>query len=173
MSSIAHSTMGCGIHRMNELNIREAVRGLVVDGLGRTLLVRFEFTAGTRWALPGGGIDPGETHHQALRRELAEEIGLHTPDIGVHLWNRIYHLRFGEWDGQREQVYAITVPTGFEPQPVFSWEQLNAERVFELRWWSIEELDHHRPPTAPSGLVGLLRCFLSGDWPTEPLSIDP
>ena len=28
----------------------------------------------------------------------------------------------------------------FDPQPQFSWERLNAEHVFELRWWTIAEI---------------------------------
>ena len=42
------------------LRIREAVRALVLDPEHRVLLVRFEFRDGTRWALPGGGLDDNE-----------------------------------------------------------------------------------------------------------------
>ena len=57
----------------SELRIREAVRALVIDPDDRVLLVRFEFpNTGTHWATPGGGVEPGETDHQALRRELDE-----------------------------------------------------------------------------------------------------
>ncbi len=141
--------------------IRAAVRALVLDDVGNTLLVKFEYTNGTIWALPGGGIDDGETHHQALCRELREEIGLENPTIGAHLWTRTFELRFGDFDGQCERVHAVHVPAQFEPQPHFSWEQLNAERVFEMRWWSADELDEHRPMTAPRNLVTLMRSYLA------------
>ena len=160
---------------LSVLRIREAVRGLVVDGEARVLLVRFEFPAGTRWALPGGGLDSGESHHDALRRELAEELGLHDPVIGAHLWNRLHIVAFlsGEFDGQREQIYEVDVPAGFEPQPMFSWEQLNAEFVYELRWWTLAELEAARVHTAPRQLVKLLHDYLTLGPPPAPIDVEP
>lgn len=160
---------------ISALRIREAVRGLVVDSEGRVLLVRFEFPAGTRWALPGGGLDAGETHHDALRRELAEEVGLHDALIGAHLWNRLHIVAFmsGEFDGQREQIYEVDVPAGFDPQPQFSWEQLNAEFVFELRWWTLTELKQARVDTAPRDLVRLLHNYLTMGPPPQPIDVEP
>jgi 8-oxo-dGTP pyrophosphatase MutT (NUDIX family) len=167
-------------HDVSELRIRQAVRGLVVDSEARVLLVRFEFPADagltrTRWALPGGGLDPGETHLDALRRELAEELGLHDPVIGAHLWNRLHIVAFvnGLFDGQREQIYEVDVPAGFEPQPMFTWEQLNAEFVYELRWWTLSELQQLRPDTAPLHLARLLHEYLTVGPPPTPIDVEP
>ena len=147
--------------------LREAVRALVVDDDGRTLLVRFEFSAGTRWALPGGGIDAGESVREALRRELIEEIGLYDPEIGPQLWMRTHHIRFHIWDGQREQVFVVRVPNGFEPQPMLSWEQLHDESVYELRWWTADELDELQPQTNPPQLAQALRSYVEFGPPDE------
>ena len=124
------------------LRIRQAVRALLVTPERTVLLVRFEFATATVWALPGGGLEPGEDHLTALRRELIEEVGLDDAVIGAHVWTREHVIPFedGLWDGQRDVVHLV--PTQhFEPRPALSWEQLRAERLHEIRWWSVEEIE--------------------------------
>lgn len=52
----------------------EVVAAVVVAADGRTLLVRKRGTAA--YMNPGGKLEPGESHRDALVRELQEEIGL-------------------------------------------------------------------------------------------------
>lgn len=57
-----------------------AVGAIVTDAEGRILLVRED----GRWLAPGGQVEPGETHAEALVREVREETGVEiVPDDPV------------------------------------------------------------------------------------------
>lgn len=47
------------------------VRAVVLDGENRVFLIKHSYVSG--WHLPGGGVETGETLHEALKRELIEE----------------------------------------------------------------------------------------------------
>ncbi len=158
---------------MTGLRIRRAVRAVLLTPGGSVLLVRFEFPTGTVWALPGGGLDPGEDHLTALRRELIEEVGLHDPDIGPHVWSREHIVPFidGLWDGQRDVYHLCAVDEPFEPRPALSWEQLRNERLHELRWWTTDEITAATASGtrfAPGRLAELLNDLVSNGAPDTP-----
>ena len=157
---------------MSGLRIRLAARAVVLDPDDRILLVRFEFPTRTVWATPGGGIEPGERPDDAIRRELGEETGLVSPEIGPLLWTRLHIIPFigGRWDGQREQYYLVRT-AAFTPSPQHSWEQLNTEYVFELRWWTQAELDAASETFAPERLPDLVRSLVRDGPPTEPIEV--
>lgn len=53
------------------------VGAVIRDPAGRLLLIRRGHEPGAGlWSLPGGRIEPGETHQQAVVREVLEETGL-------------------------------------------------------------------------------------------------
>jgi ADP-ribose pyrophosphatase YjhB (NUDIX family) len=57
--------------------IRIRAAAIIVEN-GRILLEKHAKDGREYWVLPGGGVDPGETLSEGLRRELREEIGVET-----------------------------------------------------------------------------------------------
>lgn len=154
------------------MKLREAARALIVDDDGCVLLVRFEFNGHTVWATPGGGLEPGEDPVEGLRRELSEELGLADPTIGPQVWERTHLIPLSTGhDGQRERIFLVRTPR-FAPEPAIGWEQMRAESVHEMRWWSLDEitaLDAPHTRFAPSRLAELLPPLLAGELPDTPL----
>lgn len=156
------------------LRIRQAVRALLITPDAHVLLVRFEFPTRTVWALPGGGLDPGETHLDALHRELIEEVGLRDPVVGAHVWDREHIIAFddGLWDGQRDRFYVVQAAERFEPTPALTWEQLRAERLHELRWWHVDDVEQATVDGvsfAPRALGTHLRALITNGPPAAPI----
>jgi TDG/mug DNA glycosylase family protein len=150
--------------------LREAVRALILDPESRTLLVRFAGDPGW-WTPPGGGMDAAETPERALARELAEEAGLTEYELGPEIWCRVHRFpgmqRHG---GQAERVFLVRAAP-FEPRPELTREQLAAEGVVELRWWTPEELAASNELFAPRRLPELVRELVDRGPPPVPVDV--
>jgi 8-oxo-dGTP diphosphatase len=152
--------------------LRDAARAVVLDPDRRVLLVRFELPERSLWACPGGGVEPGETHEDAIRRELHEEVGLELRELGPCIWTRTHLLPMfgGRWDGQVERFYLVETDA-FEPAPRLTVEQLRAEFVTDLRWWTADELDVSSEIHAPRALPALVRSLLADGPPPTPIDV--
>jgi 8-oxo-dGTP pyrophosphatase MutT (NUDIX family) len=100
--------------------------GMVARRGGEVLLIRqYRFTVDEWvWAIPSGGVDPGETPRQAAMRELEEETGYRADDARLVL---DYYPSYGSGN-QRILI--------FETDAVeHTGRSFDAHEVHEVRWF--------------------------------------
>lgn len=86
-----------------------ATTAVVTDSHGRILLVRRRDN--DLWALPGGGMDLGESIEQAAVREVQEETGLHVEVTGlVGVYSNPNHVVAYD-DGEVRQQFSLCFST--------------------------------------------------------------
>lgn len=115
----------------------------VIEDDGRFLLTRRQsgvHLAGM-WEFPGGKIDPGETDHGALERELREEL-----DVHIEVGERMFRTRHTYPDRTVDlSFYRCNLRS--DPQP-----QLGQE----MRWVPRAELASLGLPPADTEFIALL-----------------
>ncbi len=159
--------------------VREIARALVFDPNDRLLLIEYEAVrpidparpdARGFWFMPGGGLEPGESHETACRRELAEEIGVDDVELGpcVAVCDGPFHL-FRTSRDARERYFVVRL----------SNDRVDTSRLAETednpvrgtRWWPLHELAASSERVEPEGLAALAQRIVSGDVPPEPVRL--
>lgn len=89
-----------------------------------------------QWGLPGGGMEPGESLEDALRREVREELGIEIEDIRPLFFKDGTETKSTP-DGRSQKIYMIYLLFGC--LAVSENIQLNEEFV-EYAWAALSEI---------------------------------
>lgn len=152
---------------------RHAARVLLLDERDRVLLfegVDPHVPDAPFWFTPGGGVEADESHEVAARRELAEETGLTTAELGPVVWTRVGEFDFlGESYRQHERFFLARVPA-WEVDTV-GFNEVEQRSVRGHRWWSVAELRAESPVVFPTSLADRLGDLLRDGPPADPVDV--
>jgi len=150
---------------------RECVRALILspEPDPTVLLIHLVLPDRNFWITPGGGVAPGESHSEALTRELQEELGRGDLEIGPHIWTRdgMYRWR-GEMISEREYFYLVrsdrfVADSSGNPVPH------EREILAEFKWWPAAELPARSRHFVPMRLGTLVANLLKNGAPARPI----
>jgi 8-oxo-dGTP diphosphatase len=137
--------------------IRNSAKAIIIEN-GMLLAIKANDSLSDWYLLPGGGQDPSESLHEALRRECQEEIGVEV-EVGTLRFIREYfgnNHEFAEQDRNVHQIefmFLCSIAPGHTPTmgPVPDGNQTGIE------WLPLGRLDKYRlyPQALRSGLMHL------------------
>ncbi len=138
---------------------RSAARVAVLDPDGAVFLLRYDNEeVGVHWAMPGGGLERGESPREGARRELREETGWTDLEPGALLctWEHDF-TRAGVPVRQHEHLYVCHGP---RREPTDGAAAAHAEeKILAWRWWPPEQLAEATEAVWPPDLAELLAAL--------------
>lgn len=157
---------------------RRAARVLVLGPGHRVLLVWAEMGYSAEpqrrpddtgfWALPGGGVEPGESYPEAALRELHEETGIVAAGPLPLIARREATFR---WDGRAihslEQYFLARVAS--DAIDTSGWTETDTRWMREIRWWGIADALATEEIVRPPGIIELAGRIIAGNMPVEPV----
>ncbi|GAB2593051.1 hypothetical protein GCM10027168_27460 [Streptomyces capparidis] len=151
---------------------RQAARVAVLDPAGSVFLLRYDNEeVGVHWAMPGGGMDPGETPRQAAERELREETGWTDIELDgavLCLWEHDF-TRAGVPVRQHEHIFLAHGP---RRDPAGDLTAAHAaDGILRWRWWPPDELSAGTEPLWPPQLPELLAGVRRDGPPAAPVDL--
>lgn len=114
-----------------------AVSAIVPDEDSRILLIRR--TDNSYWAIPGGGLEPGESVRQATTREVMEETGIACEVTGlVGIYSDPNHVAAYD-DGEVRQEFSICFTTR-----ILGGTIVTSQESSEVRFVAADEVSGYR-----------------------------
>jgi 8-oxo-dGTP pyrophosphatase MutT (NUDIX family) len=158
---------------------RSIARALVLDPSDRLLLIGYQAQRPIDparpderlfWFMPGGGIEPGETPEEALRRELSEEIGVHDATLGPWIARCEGPFTLFEKPRHARETYALVrLPSDWIDTSRLAETESNP--ILDVRWWRLDDLAATSDPVEPQGLADLARRAVAGSLPDAPVTL--
>lgn len=147
--------------------VREAARALIVDADQRVLLLRYDENGGF-WATPGGRVEDGEDDATAVRRELREELGAGTIDLGAQIAVRSHDHPVGGQPVRQIEKYFLVRAASSDIDPA---RATNPDNIRARRWWTLHELWTTTETVYPIDLADLLTTVLTEGPPARPIAL--
>lgn len=139
----------------------------ILDPTGSIFMFQYDNEeVGVHWAMPGGGLEPGETPLQGAKRELREETGWGDIEPGLALCTWVHDFtRNGVPVRQYEHIFLAHGP---RREPAGDLAAAHAEeQILRWKWWTPADLSGDTEPLWPPQLPHVLaRLRERGPSPT-------
>ena len=153
---------------------RRAARVVPLSRDGRVLLLRASDPIGPLddvwWEIPGGGINHGESSEQAALRELYEETGIRSAEIGPCVWVQRNRFNFAGYRFDQHERIHVAWCDELEVRPA-ALEALEAAAFDGHHWWDVDELLAGDFRVLPPRLRDFIAGLVAGELPDLPVDI--
>lgn len=155
----------------DDLPVRRAARVLLLDDADRILLMNGRLPGAETgcWFTVGGGMEADESVEAAAAREILEETGIASFDLGPVVWVRegVLHMPHAVW---HREWYLVARCAAVEPAR-HGWTEEERAQIDDIRWWTVGELQATTDRVFPPGLADRLPPVIAGRYPAVPETV--